>query len=82
MKTNGGVEMERNFDEVLVNHIYVGSADSAEKALEDKLATHVFDVRVKGRQEAVSYPYTHTPIEEQQIASTIKQGAEQIASRI
>jgi protein-tyrosine phosphatase len=74
--------MERNFDEVLANRLYVGSAESAQQAMEEKLATGVFDVRVKGRQEAVPYSYTHSPIEEQNEASTIKYGAERIATQI
>ena len=74
--------MERNFDEVLANRLYVGSAASAEQAIDEQLVTSVFDVRVKGRQEAVPYSYTHSPIEEQNEASTIKHGAERIATQI
>ena len=74
--------MERRYDELIEGKIYVGSADEAEAATLDQKATQVFDVRVKGRGEEVSYDYTHSPIEENNEAETIKKGAVQIAAAI
>ena len=74
--------MERNFDEIIANRLYVGSANSAQQAVDEKLVASVFDVRVNGRQEPVNYSYTHRPIEEQHEAETIKRGAEQIAKQL
>ncbi len=74
--------MERQYDELIAGKIYVGSADEAERAIADHTATHVFDVRVKGRNEQVSYVYTHNPIEENNEVETIKKGAEEIAAVI
>ena len=71
--------MERNFDEVLQQRIFVGSAADAQVAVSEGLVTKVYDVRVNGRQEEVPYRYTHSPIEEQNEAQTIKLGAEKIA---
>ena len=72
----------RQYDEVIEGKIYVGSADDAEYAITDQKATHVYDVRVNGRGEQVSYAYTHSPIEENNEAETIKKGAKEIAAAI
>ena len=72
----------RQYDELIEGKICVGSADEAEAATLDQKATRVFDVRVYGRGEEVSYNYTHSPIEENNEAETIKKGAEQIAAAI
>jgi len=72
----------RQYDEVIEGKIYVGSADEAECAIADQKATHVYDVRVNGRGEQVSYVYKHRPIEENDEAKTIKKGAEEIAATI
>lgn len=74
--------MNRPYDELLAGKMYVGSADDATCAIADRKATHVFDVRVNGRNEQVDYVYTHSPIEENHLANTIKNGAEQIATAI
>ena len=72
----------RQYDEVIEGKIYVGSAEEAECAITDQKATHVYDVRVNGRGEQVSYAYTHSPIEENNEAETIKKGAKEIAAAI
>lgn len=72
--------MERNFDEVLQQRIFVGSAADAQVAVSEGLVTKVYDVRINGRQEEVPYRYAHSPIEEDNEAHTIKLGAEKIAS--
>lgn len=74
--------MERRYDALIEGKMYVGSADEAEAATLDQKATQVFDVRVNGRGEEVSYDYTHSPIEEKNEAETIKKGAVQIAAAI
>ena len=70
------------YDEVIEGKIYVGSAEVAECAITDLKVNHVYDVRVNGRDEQVSYVYTHRPIEENNEVETIKKGAEEIAATI
>ena len=74
--------MDRQYDELIAGKMYVGSADEAACVIADQKASHVFDVRVNGRSEPVDYVYTHSPIEENYLAETIKSGAEQIATTI
>ena len=74
--------MVRQYDEVIEGKIYVGNAEEAECAITDLKVNHVYDVRVNGRDEQVSYDYTHRPIEENNEAETIKKGAEEIAATI
>ncbi len=74
--------MDRQYDELIAGKMYVGSADEAACVIADQKATHVFDVRVNGRNEQVGNAYTHSPIEENNEAKTIKSGAEQIATAI
>lgn len=72
----------RQYDEVIEGKMYVGSADEAKYSITDQKVTHVYDVRVNGRGEQVSYAYTHSPIEENNEAETIKKGAKEIAAAI
>lgn len=72
--------MEHSYNELISNRIFIGSADDASKAVALEKVNQVFDVRVNGRQEAVEYLYTHSPILENQEAATIKVGAEKIAT--
>lgn len=72
--------MERNFDEVIQQRLFVGSAEEAHVAVSQGLVTKVYDVRVNGRLEEVPYRYEHSPIEEDNEAQTIKLGAEKIAN--
>lgn len=69
-------------EEIYDKRIFVGSAADAEQAAEQGLVTKVYDVRVNGRQEAVPYSYTHSPIEDQNEAQTIKRAAKQIAKDV
>ena len=71
--------MTHSFDVLIEGKVYVGSADDAQAAVDQQLVDHVYDVRVNGRAGEVPYTYTHNPIEENNEASTIKQGAQKIA---
>lgn len=73
--------MERAYNEIITN-LFVGSADEAANAIHDQQVQHVFDVRVKGREEQVPYLYTHCPILESQEVKTIINGAKKIADAI
>lgn len=77
--------MEKNYDILIKDKIFFGGAKDAEAAFEQESVDIIIDVRVNGlssqEQEAVSYPYKHLPIadEDTVVASSVEKVAKEIA---